>query len=217
MFHIIGPAQHESCSAILDDMYRKRYDVVVKQWGWDIPGIRDGYDKDQFDTDETVYIVVTDGDKGVVASTRLNPTTSPHMLSELFSDYCNLQQFPVADNIWECSRYVINRSFYNDPLLEFRIRARLGIGITQHCVEENITHLSWLTHQRFYNVAQRVWETEPLGLPRRDTADGWAWIPAVSKIDASTLQRQRDRFENSEEVVLEFTSGKNSKPSDRAA
>ena len=123
MFHIIKPEDREKNQALIDEMHRTRYDVVVKQWGWEIPGITDGYDKDQFDTDETVYVVVTDTSVGgVVASSRLNPTTSPHMLSELFAEYCELQDYPVGADVWECSRFVIDRTLFNDPLAEFRIR-----------------------------------------------------------------------------------------------
>ena len=204
MFHIIKPEHRATSQGLLDAMHRNRHDVVVDQWGWDIPNIKPGYDKDQFDTESTVYIVVTDEEKGVVASTRLNPTTEPHMLSELFSDFCNLQPYPVSDRVWECSRYVIDRTLYRDALSEFRIRAQLGIGITQFCVDESVNQLSWLTHQKFYNLVQKIWKTEPLGLPRRDTADGWAWIAAVSRIDKSTLQMQRDRLENAEEIVAHF-------------
>ena len=205
MYQIITAENRDKFVATIDSMHRIRYDVCVTQWGWDIPGIQPGYDKDQFDTEHTVYITITDPDLGkVVASTRLNPTSKPHMMSELFAHYCNLQDYPVADNAVECSRYVIDRTLFNDPLKEFRIRTHLGLGIVNYCLANGIDRMSWLTHQRFYQLIQRVWKTEPLGLPVRETPDGWAWIPAVSQIDEALRQWQLDKLENAEVRVEEL-------------
>lgn len=205
MYQIITPDNRDKFAAALDSMHRNRYDVCVTQWGWDIPGIKPGYDKDQFDTEHTVYITINDAKLGrVVASTRLNPTTQPHMMSELFSEYCNLQPYPVSADTVECSRYVIDRTLFNDPVQEYKIRCNLGIGITEYCLANGITQMSWLTHQKFYQLIQKNWKTEPLGLPVRDTADGWAWVPAVSQIDAALNANQRDRLANAEEVVAQL-------------
>ncbi|MEQ3746091.1 MAG: acyl-homoserine-lactone synthase [Henriciella sp.] len=218
MFQTITPDKRHQFAGIIDSMHRNRFDVVVGQWGWDIPGIEPCYDKDQFDTEDTVYVVVTDPEHGVVvASSRLNPTTRPHMMSELFSEYCNLQPYPVSETAMECSRFIIDRTLFKDPLLEFKIRCSLGIGITQYCVENNITQLSWLTHQKFYNLATRVWKTEPLGTPVSDTPDGGVWIPAVSKMDRATADLQRQRYENAEEVVAGLIAANAVRPAAKQA
>jgi len=138
------------------------------------------------------------------------------MLSELFSDYCDLQPYPVGDDVWECSRFVTDRSMMSDPVEDFRIRCRLGLGLTVFCLDNGISRLSWLTHQKFYNLVQRVWKTEPLGLPRRQ-GDDWAWIPAVSEIDQDTLDRQMDRYRNAEEIVAGYMNPKGRSPRGRVA
>lgn len=207
MFKTVTPQNRHANLNLLDDMHAMRHRVVVKEWGWDIPGALHGYEKDQFDTEQTVYIIVQQENGKVVAAARLNPTTSPHMMSELFSDYCNLQPFPVGNDVWECSRYVTDRKSIDDPVDDFRIRCRLGIGLTVYCLDHGISRLSWLTHQKFYNLVQKVWKTEPLGLPRR-TGDEWAWIPAVSTIDQSTLDLQMDRFRNAEDIVAGYLAPK---------
>lgn len=218
MYQTITPENRAEHTETIESMHRNRYDVCVRQWGWHIPGIEPGYDKDQFDTKHTVYITVTDPNlRKVVASTRLNPTTEPHMLSELFADYCTLQPYPQRADTWECSRYVIDRTLYNDPVKEFKIRCNLGIGMTQYCIDNGITQLSWLTHQRLFNLARRVWVTEPLGAPVRDTPDGWAWIPAVSQIDRATNARQRERLANAEDVVAELIRTNSIRKTSRAA
>jgi len=207
MFRIITPEKRDAYRDALQAMHEMRYRVVVCEWGWDIPGVMVGYEADQFDTAETVYVIVRNEDGEVVASARMNPTTQPHMLSELFADCCDLQPWPVAPDVWECSRFVTERSKFRDPLEDFRVRCRLGIGMTVHCIDRGITRLSWLTHQKFYNHVVKVWDTEPLGLPRSDNGD-WAWIPAVSWIDQAALDRQLDRFRNAEAIVAAYTAPK---------
>jgi len=216
MFRIVRPDNRHEYQDLLDEMHKMRYRVVVEEWGWDIPGIEPGYDKDQFDTDDTVYVIVQTDAGDVVATSRMNPTRQPHMLSELFSDYCDLQPYPVGDDVWECSRFVTDRSMMSDPVEDFRIRCRLGLGLTVFCLDNGISRLSWLTHQKFYNLVQRVWKTEPLGLPRRQ-GDDWAWIPAVSEIDQDTLDRQMDRYRNAEEIVAGYMNPKGRSPRGRVA
>ncbi|MEH6487989.1 acyl-homoserine-lactone synthase [Hyphomonas oceanitis] len=207
MFTIITPEKRAGHTDELDQMYRMRYRIVVGEWKWDIPGIDFGYDKDQFDTDETVYVIVQNEAGDIVATSRLNPTMRPHMMSELFSDYCNLQPYPVGADVWECSRFVTDRSMLADPVEDFQVRCRLGLGLIVFCLDHGITRLSWLTHQKFYNLVQKVWVTEPLGLPRRE-GDNWAWIPAVSTIDRATLDRQLDRLRNAEAIVADYMAPK---------
>ena len=207
MFKIITPDNRDEYRDLIHAMHEMRYRIVVEEWGWHIPGIREGYDKDQFDTDETVYVLVLSRDGGVLASSRINPTTRPHMMSELFADYCDLQPYPVGTDVWECSRFVTDRKRMRDPVEDFRTRCRLGLGLTVWCLDHGVSRLSWLTHQKFYNLVQRVWSTEPLGLPRRD-GDDWAWIPAVSRIDKETLDRQMDRYRDAEAIVAEYLAPK---------
>ncbi len=204
MFRIITPRLRDQHRDELQAMHEMRYRVVVCEWGWDIPGVVVGHEADQFDTADTVYVIVQNDEGDIVASARMNPTTAPHMLSELFAGCCDLQPWPVTPDVWECSRFVTERSKFRDPLEDFRVRCRLGLGMTVYCIDHGITRLSWLTHQKFYNLVQKVWKTEPLGLPRRDEGD-WAWIPAVSWIDEEALDRQLDRYRNAEAIVASYT------------
>lgn len=200
MFKIVTPANRADHRGLLDAMHEMRYRVVVEKWGWDIPGIQPGYDKDQFDSEDTVYVIVQNAAGEVVGTSRLNPTTTAHMMSELFADRCDLQPFPRGPDVWECSRFVTDRVRMTDPVEDFQIRCRVGIGLIAWSLDHEITRLSWLTHQKAYALVQKVWKTEPLGLPWREGND-WAWIPAVSEVDQETLDRQLDRFRNAETIV----------------
>ena len=145
MFKIITPDNRGEYRDLIHAMHEMRYRIVVEEWGWHIPGIREGYDKDQFDTDATFYVLVLSRDGDVLASSRLNPTTRPHMMSELFADYCDLQPYPVGADVWECSRFVTDRKRMRDPVEDFRTRCRLGLGLTVWCLDHGVSRLSSLT------------------------------------------------------------------------
>lgn len=207
MFRIVSPQHRHDFAGQLRDMHEMRYRIVVEDWGWDIPGIEPGYDKDQFDTSETVYVLVLSEEGDVVASARLNPTTRPHMMSALFADYCDLQPFPIGEDVWECSRFVIDTARAANRLCAFRLRCHLGIGITSWCLDQEVRRLSWLTHQTFYNYISGLFRTEPLGLPKRQ-GENWAWIAAVSDIDLAALDEQIERLRRAPDIVAALTAGR---------
>lgn len=202
MAEVITPEARAVYKDVLDEMFRLRQRVVVDQWGWSIPGNNGVRDIDQFDTDHTVYIVEFDENRTELrACTRLNPTTRPHMMSELFADTCNLQPYPTGPAVWECSRFVTDKTRFSSKEEDFRTRARLGIGITEFCLSAGIGSLTWFTHQVFFNVVQIVWNTVPLGLAADYEGDDWQYIPAVSTIDEAALRRQRARLGAIDEVL----------------
>lgn len=191
MVDLITPDNRHIYRDLLNDMFEMRYRVVVEKWGWQIPGIRSGYDKDQFDTDQTVYLIETDPMRTrVTGCVRLNPTTGPHMMSELFGDYCDLSPAVSGANIWECSRYVVDRNALASRDLDLPTRRRLSIGVTEFCLSQGISQLCWYTNQAVYNLILRIWETTPLGLPAAYGDTEEVYIPALSKIDEAALAKQ---------------------------
>jgi acyl-homoserine lactone synthase len=201
MYEIITPEDRIASRDQLEEMYRHRYEVVVDQWGWDVPGLVPGRDVDKFDIAETVYIIVRDAAGTLTASTRLNPTTGAHMMTELFTEFCDLQPIPRGEDVLECSRFVVDRKKFSDPVSEYRARAALAIAITEFGLANGIKRFTWLTHRLLYNTASKAWRTEPLGLPKRSPFDRWDWIAAVSEITEAALNYQLDRYENAENLI----------------
>jgi N-acyl-L-homoserine lactone synthetase len=197
MVDVITQANRHIYKELLDDMFKMRHRIVVEKWGWKIPDCEPGFDKDQFDTDETVYLVETDAlRQRVVGCVRLNPTIGPHMMSELFAQHCDLQPVLRGTNVWECSRYVIDRNALSSRDLDLPTRRRLSIGVTEFCLSAGIDQLSWYTSQAMYNLIVRIWDTRPLGLPRYFEADDEVYIPAACKVDKAALVRQLSWFED---------------------
>jgi N-acyl-L-homoserine lactone synthetase len=76
------------CSEAMRGMFAARKAVFVDLLGWDVPVLNDQYEIDQFDNEHARYLILTDGDGGHLASTRLLPTHRPHILDSLFPSLC---------------------------------------------------------------------------------------------------------------------------------
>ena len=87
-------------------MFQLRYKVGVEDWGWKLPNVRDNLDIDDFDRPQTDYILVYNDHDEMVACSRLNATTGPHLMSEVFPHQCEFTGVPTGENIWELSRYI---------------------------------------------------------------------------------------------------------------
>jgi N-acyl-L-homoserine lactone synthetase len=197
MVDVITQANRHIYHALLDDMFKMRHRIVVEKWGWKIPDCQPGYEKDQFDTDNTVYLIETDDlRQRVVGCVRLNPTNRPHLMSELFSHHCDLMPVLRGAHVWECSRYVIDRNALKSRDDDLPTRRRLSIAVTEFCLSAGIDQLSWYTSQGMYNLITRIWDTRPLGLPHYFEDDDEVYIPAACKVDATALARQLAWFED---------------------
>jgi hypothetical protein len=88
MIHIIETHQDGANCPLLETMFVDRKRLFVDLFGWDVPVVDGRFEIDQFDTPDTVYIIVADEDGLHEASIRLMPTTQPHMLQVVFSHLC---------------------------------------------------------------------------------------------------------------------------------
>jgi acyl-homoserine lactone synthase len=175
---------------VLDDMFRMRHRVLCDQWGWRVPGMSEGYDRDEFDTEDTIYFVKQDDAGRVIATARINPTLKPHMLSEVFPDACDQRPVPRAADTYELTRYVVDKHAVSNR--DF-IAVAFGLlaGVTEFCEATGIRNLSWYAFQLTYALSLQVWKTSPLGRPQTHEGDEAVYIPAISGIDAEAVIKTR--------------------------
>lgn len=83
-------------------VYRHR--VFVEALGWLLP-TKGPLEHDQFDRDDTLYVIARDAEGEVCGCARLLPTTKAYLLGDVFPELMN--GFPVPHNqrIWELSRF----------------------------------------------------------------------------------------------------------------
>lgn len=86
------------------ELARYRHRVFVEMMGWELQ-CKDGLEFDQFDRDDTRYVVSRDEDGRINGCARLLPTTSPYLLGEVFPQLLNGLAPPCAPDVWELSRF----------------------------------------------------------------------------------------------------------------
>jgi len=103
----------EGCNASrfpkeMDAMFRSRAEVFSQRLGWDVV-VQDGYERDQFDDLNPLYLVSVDPvTERYWGSLRLLPTTGPNMLRDVFSQLLDEEGEVVESaTIWESSRICV--------------------------------------------------------------------------------------------------------------
>ncbi len=199
MIHVVTKQNRELYSDALEDMFKMRYRAAVEEMGWRIDIDENGRDIDEFDYPDTVYMLYFNDDGSVGACGRLNPSTRPHLLSEVFPDMCE-GGAPQSETIYEYSRYLVERKGKSQK--EF-MKAWMLItqAVNEYCIEQGIHSVSWLARKRLYGLSTYLWKTRPLGLPKYYEDDQKEYIAAISKMDQDGLERVRKYSKTFEPVA----------------
>jgi acyl homoserine lactone synthase len=91
-------------TSIVDLMHEFRHRVFVKRLGWSLPEVN-GMERDQYDTAQAKYVIVSDSAGHITACARLLPTTESYMLPELFPQLLGTCAAPKDSAVWELSRF----------------------------------------------------------------------------------------------------------------
>ena len=90
-----------------EGMFRLRYDTFRVRLGWDVETTDDGLEIDQFDGDDSQYILARSPGDDIDACWRLLPTLGPNMLRDVFPQLLAGQPAPAAVDVWELSRFAL--------------------------------------------------------------------------------------------------------------
>ncbi len=102
---LITGKQAEFRESVMAEIGLYRYRVFVEKLRWELNCI-EGLEVDQFDREDTLYVVAQDDEGNIVGLGRLLPTTRAYLLSEVFPQLMNGQPVPQSEDIWELSRFV---------------------------------------------------------------------------------------------------------------
>lgn len=103
MFLVHGTAEHLP-EGFFSALSKYRYSVFVEQLGWDL-NTSNGLELDQFDREDTVYVVARDEKGEISGCARLLPTTRPYLLGDIFPELLNGLPVPESAEVWELSRF----------------------------------------------------------------------------------------------------------------
>ena len=139
---------------IMAGVARYRHRVFVEKLGWQLR-CENELEYDQFDRDDTVYVVAHNRDQEVVGTARLLPTTRPYLLDEVFPQLLHGLEPPHSPDVWELSRFAaVDFSVQSSsPLAQFS--SPIAVGLLQAALECAARHGA----KRFITVS-------PLGVER---------------------------------------------------
>ena len=120
--------------------FRLRHRIFVDRQHWNLSTIR-GMEYDQYDTPATQYLIWRDVDGEARGIARLNPTDRPYMFKEIFSDHFEVDNTPSSPEIWEGTRFGVDRGLDANSrnmiiaeLLAGCLEFGLNMGIKQYLV-----------------------------------------------------------------------------------
>lgn len=110
------------------DMARYRHRVFVEKLGWPLR-CEGELEYDEFDRDDTVYVLAQDEEGDVVGTARLLPTTRPYLLAKAFPALWGGADLPCSPEVWELSRFAAADfgSSKGSPLAQFSSRAAIDL------------------------------------------------------------------------------------------
>lgn len=164
MIHIVQN-RSEGDRRLLDTMFHDRKRLFVDLFGWDVPVVDGQFEIDQFDTDQTVYIICADATGAHEASLRLMPTTRPHMLQDLFGHLCP-GGVPTGPTTWESTRLCLPQR--HGAARRRELRNALISAMVDFAIARGIKRLTGVLPDAFRKeVLAMGWAAEPLGPPVR--------------------------------------------------
>jgi len=161
MIHVIDNQLAADSQSLLRSMFADRKRLFVDLFGWDVPVIDDRYEMDQFDTADTLYLIVADDDGTHEASIRLFPSSRPHMLGTLFPHLCPLG-VPVGETTWESTRLCLPQRHGAER--RRALRNMLFSAMVDVALERGIERYTGVIPDPFRKeVLAMGWQAEPLG------------------------------------------------------
>jgi acyl-homoserine lactone synthase len=182
-------APFDSNSAkLLRDLFQKRYELFVEGRGWRALARPDRLDIDQYDDEQTTYVIKQIGGT-IVGGARLRPTMIHHMLKDVFGDLCSGGIPPIGPTIYECSRTFVarrhpeRRAIFTEVLL----------AVAQYCVANDVDTLTGVLETWWLNSYLALGlNATPLGMPC--DVEGMSLLGVSFDIDASVRDNLKNRL-----------------------
>jgi acyl-homoserine lactone synthase len=186
MVDLVVGAWNPAARAPLELMFRQRYDIFIKEKGWKLSA-RDGLEIDQYDDDDTLYLLQYASSGELIASMRMKATDRPFMVLDSFAD---MVQGPLerGPDIWELTRGALSAKLRKSKLYGNVICAVLEAGLLWGARKSiGIYSVDYIMKQMRIGL-----DLKPLGPPR--IVDGEPNVVAEFPFDTRSLQRVRATF-----------------------
>jgi acyl-homoserine lactone synthase len=186
MIHVVSAVNRHLYEDVIEQHFRVRHEIFVEERKWDALRKPDGRDIDDYDNEDTIYLLALDN-RRVVGGYRLYPTTKPTMMSEVFPHLAAVRGCPSDPLVWEWSRFFVARDRRDGA-----VNLQLMAAAQEFCLDQGIERLClvmetwWLP--RFHDIGFVV---TPLGLPML-IEDSWT-MAATIEVRQGSLDVVRGR------------------------
>jgi acyl-homoserine lactone synthase len=184
MIHVVDADNRHLYEAELEQHFRIRHQIYVGERKWLALDRPDGREIDQFDTDETVYLLALESGR-VVGGTRLVPTLAPHLMADVFPFLADIRGIQRGSDIVEWTRiFVVPERRGRDS----RVLHTVLAGMFEYCLANDIAAITvvmetwWMP--RFLELG---WEVKPLGLPTM--IDGMSCVGTMISVNEAAYRR----------------------------
>lgn len=187
---IVDRANRADFDALRMEMHAARKQVFVDGLKWDLKTTDGLYEIDEYDHENTIYLIVADTQTGGhLGSVRLLPTDGPHLLGDKFAQLC-ADGVPRGADIFEITRLVTRPGLSRDEARQ--VRERLAVAVFEFALVHKVEHFTMMTHMIFLSsVIAFGWDCEPLGLPQ--VMDGVDVAALRIDVDAEMLAKLRQK------------------------
>lgn len=173
----------------LHDMFHLRHRIFVERMGWEALRKPDRLERDQFDTDDAIYLLLTQDDGTVIGSHRMLPTTGPHLFSDVFPHMCAVKGVQRGKKILELTRTCVDEDGLDKAKTE-KARKHLMAGLFEFCLRSGYSQFTVMTSMELlFRYLLIGINTKPLGVPV--DMDGSKQVAAILTVDAVGLDAVR--------------------------
>ncbi len=200
MIHIITPENDYLYRDEMEQVYRLRHHVFVKEMGLHNLAKPDGREIDQFDNKYAVHMLCIE-DREVLGYLRLLPSTRPHLLSDITPELCEVER-PIGAHIWEISRQCVAPGHRSGGSYANPIASALGLGLLEWAFECGVSQfIIEIEPMELLPLVQLHFQPLPLGLPHK--INGREVLAVTLTFDGRTLERFREMRGDRRRVLAE--------------
>lgn len=173
----------------LQDMFHLRHRIFVERMGWEALRKPDRLERDQFDTDDAIYLLLTEDDGKVIGTHRMLPTTKPHLFSDVFPNLCAVKGVQRGEKVLELTRTCVDEDLLDRPAIEMS-RKRIMVGLFEFCLRAGYEKFTLLTPtDLLFRYLLIGLDIKPLGMPV--DLDGTKQVAVIVKVDQPALEAMR--------------------------
>ena len=199
MLRYLYADQLEQFPTLRDTMFRDRADQFKTRLGWDVSIDENGFERDQYDDLNPLYVIWEQADGTHGGSMRFLPTTGRTMINEHFTVILGGGTI-TSPLIWECTRFCLNRN------AESRVAAALMLGGGEIMKGFGVAHFAGVFDARMVRIYRLIGSSPEImgsqGEGRDKISVGlWEFTPEaqakVAEKSGVTLDQSQMWFERS--------------------